>query len=255
MKEFNQKFEQLAEIMHTLREECPWDKKQDHQTLRKYLLEETYEVLECLDREDHDQLKSELGDLMLQVFFHAEIASENGRFDMNDVLASISEKLIRRHPHVYGDVEVEGAEHVKQNWEAIKKSEQGRNSALDGIPKNLPALQRAWQVQTKASGPGFDWPDRSGPLQKIEEELTEFLEAAKTGSGSRTESEFGDLLFSIVNLARFEGINPEDALRRTVEKFDGRFRFIERELSKQGRRMEACSLEELDRLWEEAKKE
>lgn len=255
MKEFDEKFAQLAEIMHTLRHACPWDKKQDHQTLRKYLLEETYEVLECLDRGEDDQLKTELGDLMLQIFFHAEIAAEKGRFDLNDVLASISEKLIRRHPHVYGDTAAEDAAEVKKNWDTIKKAEQQRESALDGIPRHLPALQRAWQVQSKASALGFDWADRSGPLEKIEEELTEFLDAAKAGPGSHTEEEFGDLIFSIVNLARFEGINPEDALRKTVQKFDRRFRFIERALSEQGRRMEGCSLDELDALWEAAKKQ
>ncbi len=248
-------FVRLVEIMRRLRSEngCPWDRKQTHRSLRQYLLEETYEALDCLDRDDLACLKEELGDLLLQIVFHAQIAEEEGVFTIDDVIQTITDKLIRRHPNVFGDAVIETAEEQSRNWERLKQ-EEGRRSVLSGVPKHLPALLRAYQVQAKAARVGFDWEDSRDVWNKVEEELDELKQAVKEGATREVEQEFGDLLFSLVNLARFLHVNPEDALRGTIAKFEERFLRIEEELRRRGKRPEDSSLEEMDEIWNEAKK-
>ncbi len=257
--------QRLVEIMAKLRGEqgCPWDREQTHQSLKPYVVEETYEVLEAIDNGDPDKLKEELGDILLQVVFHAQLAAETGQFDINAVIDSISDKLIRRHPHVFGDTKVSGVAGVVENWEKIKKSEMPgeRKSALDGVPKDLPALQKAEKLQNKAAKVGFDWGDLAGPLAKTREEFREFEEILdpdnlpQKGSPEweRLEDELGDILFSLVNVGRFLRINSELALRRTMDKFNHRFRFMEREAEKLGRSLKEMTLAEMDELWEKAK--
>ncbi len=251
-----EKFQRLVDIMRRLRGEngCPWDRKQTHRSLRPYLLEETYEALECLDSGDPACLKEELGDLLLQIVFHAQIAAEEGVFTIDDVVDSISGKLIRRHPNVFGGADIQTAEEQSRNWERLKQ-EEGRKSVLSGVPKHLPALLRAYQVQAKAAHVGFDWQKADDVWKKVEEELAEFKQAVREGTAREKEQEFGDLLFSLVNLARFLKINPEDALRTTIEKFTDRFQKIEEELKRRGKRFEESSLEEMDDIWNRTKKE
>jgi len=248
-------FETLVEIMAKLRSEngCPWDKEQTHASLRQYLLEETYEVLEALDEENYTNLKNELGDLLLQIVFHSQIAQEAGYFSIKDVIRSINEKLIRRHPHVFGGAKIETAEAQKINWEKIKKKE-GRKSVLDGVPNSLSALLRAHRIQSKASHLGFDWDNAEQVWDKVEEEIKEFLDAVAQKDLSKIESEFGDLLFSLVNYSRFIGVNPEDSLRVSVEKFIKRFKYIECELAKIGRTVDSATFDEMDEIWEKSKK-
>lgn len=240
---------------------CPWDREQDHRTLKPYLLEEAYEVLEAID-DGGSELCAELGDLLLQIVFHAQVAAEDGRFTMDDVCRAIHDKLVRRHPHVFGDVQVGGAGQVAANWEAIKRAERedaGRSaSALDGVPKPLPALLRAQRVQGKASRAGFDWDRIDEPLDKVSEEFEELRgEWLGRGGGpetrSRVEEEFGDLLFALVNTARFLEIDAEQALRAAVDKFDRRFRRVEEIFRDQGRDLEKATLEEMDSVWNEVK--
>ena len=247
-------FDELIQIMARLRAEdgCPWDREQDHRSLRPYLIEEAYEVLDALDREDDPSLREELGDLMLQIVFHAQIAREEGRFDIEDVLQTHVQKLKRRHPHVFGDASVSGSDQVIANWEEIKRQE-GKRSILDGVPRYLPALLRAYRVQEKAAGVGFDWEDVDGVLSKVDEELEEFREACAQRDPEQIEEELGDLLFSLVNVARFLNAHPEDALRRTADKFIRRFQFIESEIERTGRNLDTASIEEMDALWEKAK--
>ncbi len=252
-------FDKLVEIMDRLRspEGCPWDLKQTHQTLKPYLIEEAYEVLDAIDSRDDRALREELGDVLLQVVFHAQIAREGGRFTIDDVAAAISEKLIRRHPHVFGDTTVDGAHQVVENWEAIKSREQRQKgqqgSALEGVPRHLPALLRARRIQEKAVRVGFKWADSDEVAQKVREEVAEFLDAQASGDSARIEAELGDVLFALVNLAGFLHICPEEALHKTIEKFQNRFRFIEAELKKQGKRPQTATLEEMDLLWEKSK--
>jgi len=257
--------DRLVKIMAQLRAEngCPWDREQTHQSLKPYAIEETYEVLEAIDSENPDKLKEELGDLLLQVIFHAQLADEAGRFNIDMVIDTISDKLIRRHPHVFSDTRVTGVAGVLENWEKIKKSEipGERESALDGIPKDLPALQKAEKLQSKAAKVGFDWGDLAGPLQKTKEEFREFEEildlthipAKGSPEWERLQDEFGDILFSLVNVGRFLKINSEIALRGTMDKFSQRFRFMESEAAKSGRSLKEMTLEEMDELWERAK--
>ena len=257
--------DRLVKIMAQLRGEkgCPWDREQTHRTLKPYAIEETYEVLEAIDSGNPDKLKEELGDLLLQVIFHAQLAAEEGRFTIDMVIDTISDKLIRRHPHVFSDTQVAGVAGVLENWEKIKKSEipGERESALDGIPKDLPALQKAEKLQSKAAKVGFDWGDLAGPLQKTKEEIQEFeavldhqnIPAKGTPEWDRLEDEFGDILFSLVNVGRILHINSEIALRRTMDKFHKRFRFMESEAAKQGRSLKEMTLAEMDELWERAK--
>lgn len=246
-------FDQLVEIMTRLRHECPWDKKQTHKTLRQYLIEETYEVIDAIDKNNLSELKEELGDLLLQILFHSEIASESSRFEINDVIKTISEKLIRRHPHVFGNVEVNSTKEVLENWESLKIKE-GKDSALSGVPKTLPALLKAYRIQEKAARVGFDWKSIEPVLEKIEEEIKELKNEINKNSIEKTENELGDLLFSIVNLSRFLEINPEDALRKTINKFIKRFQYIEKELKDKNLDIKNTSLEEMDEIWNKSKK-
>ncbi len=253
-------FERLTQIIAKLRQQggCPWDQQQNHRSLRPYLLEEAYEVIEALDRGDAEALRSELGDLLLQIVFHAQIAAENDQFDIEDVARSINEKLVHRHPHVFGDAEVTGASEVVANWEKLKSEEQAnsqRGSALDGIPAGLPALHRATKVQKKAARVGFDWDDASGPMAKIAEELAELREAFESEDAEATERELGDLLFAICNLTRFLRIDSESALREAVSRFETRFAAMEQAACEQGKCIAEMSLDELEELWQQAKAE
>jgi MazG family protein len=243
-------FRRFLAIVRRLRKECPWDRKQTHRSLRGSLLEETYEVLDAVDRRDLTHLAQELGDLMLNIAMHATIAEESGAFTLEAVLRGISEKLVRRHPHVFGRARVRSARQVLRNWEAGKLKE-GRRSVLEGIPRRLPALQRALRVQQRAAAVGFDWKRRSGPLAKVAEEARE-ASAARTPA--RREEEFGDLLFALVNAERFARVDPEHALRGSVERFSARFRYIERALEAHGTTPAASTLAAMDTLWEEAKR-
>jgi len=247
----------LVNLLARLRGEggCPWDREQDHLTLRPYLLEETYEVLEALNEEDMYKLCEELGDLLLQIVFHAQIASENRFFDMNDVISGISEKITRRHPHVFGTVTARNSYEVTLNWEKIKAEEGGSKSAglLDSVSMSLPALMRAARLQKKAASVGFDWPDYRGAMEKYHEELDELKAAISAGDKVQVEKELGDLLFSLVNLARLLDVEPEAALASTSEKFVKRFSYIENKARCAGMELPECSLSEMDTWWEEAK--
>jgi XTP/dITP diphosphohydrolase len=246
-------FENLVDVVRKLRVECPWDKEQTHESLRYALIEEAYEVVESIDDKNLEELRKELGDLLLHVVYHSTIAEDNGEFTLPSVIQNATDKLIRRHPHVFGNAVVSGPEEVKENWEKIKLSE-GRESIVDGVPRELPALLRAFRVQDKASKVGFDWEKKEDVWKKVKEEVSELHAEATRGNHERTEDEFGDLLFAIVNYARFLHVNPEYALRRTIDKFIERFQFIETKLKEQGKDITKTSLEEMDRLWEEAKK-
>lgn len=246
----------LIEIMQRLRgpNGCPWDKEQTQETLKPYLIEEAYEVIDAIDSKNDKDITDELGDVLLQVVFHAQIASEEDRFTFDDVAKSIADKLVRRHPHVFGDVEAETPDQVIQNWEAIKREEKkGQNqddSILSGVPRHLPALLRATQIQKKAAKVGFDWEKAEEVLDKVEEEMQELRNAT---TQQEKQDEFGDVLFSLVNLSRFLKIDPEDALTQTIAKFQSRFAFIEKELKEAGQTPQETSLEEMDTLWEKAK--
>ena len=258
MKHDRNNFENLVAIMKRLRGPggCPWDAEQTHESLIRYLLEETYEVIEAIETKSPELLKEELGDLLLQPLFHAAIAEESGAFTMDDVIHSLCDKLIRRHPHVFGDLEISDSNAQVENWERIKKIEMGekRKSALSGVPPQLPALLKAQKITEKAARVGFDWEHIDQVVAKVLEELHEFEEAMIGGNNDRMEAELGDLLFAIVNLGRFLSINPEEALRKTINRFEQRFQHVEDTLHSQGRRMNNATLEEMDTLWEEAKK-
>jgi MazG family protein len=253
-------FEQLVQVMTRLRAPggCPWDREQTHQTLVRYVIEETYEVVDAIEGGCDDELRDELGDLLLQVVFHSEIAREGGRFDADDVCRSIVEKLIRRHPHVFADETAETPEEVENRWEKIKVEEKAakgdRSGVLDGIPAHLPGLLKATRLTEKAGRVGFDWPDTSAVLAKLREELGELEEAVQAGDAEGTAEEFGDLLFVMANLARHLKVEAESALQSTNAKFVRRFRHVEQSLAAQGRSPVDSDLEEMDRLWEEAKR-
>ena len=250
----NMSFDRLAEIMDQLREKCPWDKKQTRQSLKPFLIEETYEILEAIDEDDPESIKEELGDLLLQIVFHARIAKEQGEFDINDVIEGISEKMLRRHPHVFGDEEFSTAEEVVEQWEERKKEEgKLRDSVLEGVPKSMPSLLRAHRLQSRAANVGFDWKKAEDVIKKVEEEIGEFHEALSKREKDDIEDELGDIFFSLVNVARYVGVNPEDALRRTISKFISRFRHLEIRAAEEGLDLRQMSLEEMDKLWEEAK--
>lgn len=252
-KTLAEEFIRFVNIVRRLRNECPWDKEQTHESLRRCLLEESYEVLESIDNDDMIELKKELGDLMLQVVFHGIMAEETKSFDLQEVLSIETEKLIHRHPHIFGDVKVSGSEEVKSNWEKLKKKE-GRKSVLDGIPKELPALFRAYRVQEKAAKVGFDWKEHKPVFEKILEEVNELKENIENDTDfDKIEDEFGDVLFSIVNYARFLKVNPEDALRKTIEKFIFRFRKIEEYAEQNSLILENMTLAEMDEVWVKAK--
>lgn len=241
---------------------CPWDHQQTHVSLKRYLVEETAELLDAIDEGDDQALMDELGDVLLQVLFHAQIAAEDKRFDVQDVAQRLCEKLIRRHPHVFGDRQVDHAEGVVAQWEQIKRQEredqpgqQEQQSCLQGVPKHLPALHRAYKVQKKAAQVGFDWPQVEGVFDKVLEELTEVRQALDANDKAKVAEEMGDLLFAVTNLSRFLGHFPEEALHDAIHKFEKRFLQVEQWLQKQGKTPEQCDLEELDTLWEQAKRE
>jgi len=246
-------YEDLIEIMARLRgpRGCPWDKEQTHDSLRRYLIEEAYETIEAIDNKDFQHLKEELGDLLLQVVFHAQVASEANEFTMDDVLEGIVTKIVRRHPHIFGDVEVSSAREVVINWEEIKKQEKGEGSVISGIPKSFPALLYAFKLQSKAARVGFDWEEVGGAFEKITEEVEE-LRRAEKGDGY-VEDEVGDLLFAVVNVARHLDVDPELALKKTCEKFESRFRYMEDKSVKEGKILADMGLQEKDKLWDEAK--
>ena len=245
-------FNRLLDIMDELREKCPWDKKQTLESLRHLTIEETYELADAILENDLQEVKKELGDVLLHIVFYAKIGSEKNAFDIGDVANSISDKLIHRHPHIYGDVVVENEEDVKRNWEQLKLKE-GKSSVLEGVPKNLPAIVKASRIQEKVSGVGFDWEKPEQVWEKVQEELTELNEEIKEGNKENTEKEFGDVLFSMINYARFIGVNPENALEKTNKKFINRFQYLEKEAKKEGKEISDMSLTEMDIYWEKSK--
>jgi len=250
-------FNQIMSIMRRLRAPggCPWDAEQSHESLKRYLLEEAYEVIEAIDSKSDTLLKEELGDLLLQPVFHAAIAEERGAFTIDDVLTTLADKLIRRHPHVFGDQQIANSEAQVANWEKIKKAEKGdeRRSALSGIPPHLPALMKAQKITEKASRVGFDWEHVDQVMAKVVEELHEFEEALAQGRQDRMEAELDDLLFAIVNLGRFLSLDPEEALRKTIVRFQSRFNYIEDRLHDKGQQLQNTTLDDLESLWIEAK--
>lgn len=246
-------FGRLLDIMDTLRAECPWDKKQTLESLRHLTIEETYELADAIEENDLQEIKKELGDLMLHMVFYSKIGSEKGAFDVADVLNAVCDKLIHRHPHIYGDVEAATEEEVKANWEAIKLKEKGTQSVLQGVPRGLPALVKAIRIGDKARGAGFDWDQPQDVWGKIKEELGEFESAQKSGNQEEIESELGDVLFSIVNFARLSNLDPELALERTNKKFIYRFTYMEKKAREQGKSLNKMTLPEMELLWNEAK--
>ncbi|WP_055445429.1 nucleoside triphosphate pyrophosphohydrolase [Lacinutrix himadriensis] len=246
-------FDRLLTIMDELREQCPWDKKQTMETLRHLTIEETYELGDAILDKDLEEVKKELGDVLLHIVFYAKIGSETKDFDIADVCNSICDKLIHRHPHIYSDVVVENEEDVKRNWENLKLKE-GKNSVLEGVPKSLPALVKANRIQDKVAGVGFDWEEPQQVWEKVEEELKEFQDEVKAENQEAMESEFGDVLFSMINYARFLNINPENALERTNKKFIKRFQYLEEKAKALNKNLKDMTLEEMDVFWEEAKK-
>ena len=246
-------FERLLNIMDDLRAKCPWDKKQTMESLRHLTIEETYELGDAILNNDLQEVKKELGDLLLHIVFYAKIGSETNSFNIADVANSVCEKLIERHPHIYGDVQVNNEEDVKRNWEKIKLKE-GNKSVLGGVPKSLPALVKATRIQDKAAGVGFDWDNIDDVFEKIKEEIDELHAEVKAQKQSNIESEFGDVLFSLINYARFLKVNPEDALERTNRKFIARFQYLEEKATAQGKSLKDMTLQEMETYWQEAKK-
>ena len=246
--------DRLLTIMDELREQCPWDRKQTFESLRHLTIEETYELGDAILDRNLEEIKNELGDLLLHIAFYAKLGSEEKAFDMADIAHSISEKLIHRHPHIYGDVKVENEEDVKKNWEALKLKE-GKKSVLSGVPKGLPALVKAQRIQDKVAGVGFDWEQPEQVWEKVREELAEFKAEVDQGDSQAMEAEFGDLLFSLINYARFLKINPDTALERTNQKFTKRFNYLEAKALALGKSLYEMSLADMDVFWEEAKKQ
>ena len=246
-------FGRLLDIMDDLRAKCPWDMKQTMQSLRHLTIEETYELGDAILDNDLQEIKKELGDVLLHIVFYSKIGSETGTFDIADVCNEICEKLIHRHPHIYGDVVVQDEEEVKRNWEKLKLKE-GKKSVLEGVPKSLPALVKASRIQDKVKGVGFDWEEPEQVWDKVQEELHEFRDEIKVGNQENMEAEFGDVLFSMINYARFLKINPEDALERTNKKFIKRFQYLESKADELGKYLSEMTLAEMDVFWNEAKK-
>ncbi len=245
-------FSRLLDIMDELREKCPWDKKQTLESLRNLTIEETYELADAILENDLPEIKKELGDVLLHIVFYAKIGSEKKAFDIGDVANSISDKLISRHPHIYGDVKVDNVEDVKRNWEQLKLKE-GKESVLEGVPKSLPAVVKASRIQEKVAGVGFDWEKPAQVWEKVQEELAELNEEIKAGNKENAEKEFGDVLFSIINYARFIDVNPENALEKTNKKFINRFQFLEKAAKEEGKELSNMSLTEMDVYWEKSK--
>ncbi len=254
----NKNFDDLVALMAKLRspDGCPWDRKQTPESLKPFLIEECYEVIDALDEGSPDKVKEELGDLLFQIIFHARIAEEQGQFTIRDVIASNIEKMIRRHPHVYGDARLSTDREVLANWEEIKKKEKGyedRKSILEGVPKHLPSLLRAHSLQERAARVGFDWSRIDEALPKLDEEIAEFKDSLDRKDAEGIEEELGDIFFMLVNISRFLGVNPEDALRKTISKFIQRFRYIEEHAADAGRSLNDMSLDEMEKLWQESK--
>ena len=253
--------ERLLDIMRALRDPetgCPWDKKQTFASIAPYTIEEAYEVADAIEQQDYTELRKELGDLLLQVVYHSQIATEQELFNFNDVVTSISDKMVHRHPHVFGDEQGKAVEEVKQTWENLKaqeRADKNQHGVLADIPKNLPALTRAYKIQKRAANVGFDWSDIQGVLDKLKEELVEVEQAMQQNNAAAIEEEIGDLLFSCVNLARHQKINPEDALRAANLKFMQRFEQIEQLVQADNKTMQDCSLEELDQYWQQVKQQ
>lgn len=254
-----QAFDRLLTIMDELRENCPWDKKQTLESLRHLTIEETFELSDAILDGDLDEIRNELGDIMLHMVFYSRIGSEKEAFDIGDVLNGVCEKLIRRHPHIYSDTEANDEATVKANWEKIKLQEKGNTSVLGGVPRSLPALVKAMRIQEKARGVGFDWDSPHQVWEKVEEEMQEFrsefnIETGEVADAKKASDEFGDLMFSLINYARFLDINPEEALERTNKKFIKRFKYLEEASAKDGKKLGEMSLAEMDEYWNEAKK-
>ena len=245
-------FKRLLDIMDSVRDKCPWDKKQTFASLRYLTIEETYELSDAILEKKYDDVAKELGDLMLHIVFYAKIGQEENIFTITDVLNGISEKLVRRHPHIFGDIQVQNEDEVKNNWERIKLKE-GNSSVLGGVPLSLPAMVKAYRIQEKARGIGFDWENTEQVIEKVQEEILEFCHEKELGS-PKMEDEFGDLLFALINFARFIHINPEDALEKTNRKFIKRFQYMEQRAKQQKRALSQMSLDEMETLWQEAKK-
>ncbi|MFL0084480.1 nucleoside triphosphate pyrophosphohydrolase [Tenacibaculum maritimum] len=252
-KEQLKAFNRLLDIMDELREKCPWDKKQTLESLRHLTIEETYELGDAILDQNLDEVKKELGDVLLHIVFYAKIGSEKKAFDIADVANSIADKLIDRHPHIYGDVKVENEQDVKQNWEKLKLKE-GKKSVLEGVPRSLPALVKASRIQDKVAGVGFDWEEPHQVWEKVQEELAELNSEIATGDQDKINAEFGDVLFSMINYARFIGVNPENALEKTNKKFINRFQFLEEAAKKAGKTLTDMTLAEMDIYWNESKK-
>ena len=252
MKEKEKAFIRLVEIMDKLREECPWDKKQTISSLRYLTIEEVYELSDAILDEDFEEIKKELGDLLLHIVFYSRIASEKNKFDISDVLNTISDKLIHRHPHIYGNIKVKDEKDVKENWEKLKLKE-GKNSVLEGVPKSLPAVVKAYRIQEKVRGIGFDWQNKEQVWDKVLEEIQE-LKDEEINKSDRIEDEFGDLLFALINYSRFININPEDALEKTNKRFIKRFQILESMVKNQEKEFSDLSFEEMNLFWEKAKK-
>lgn len=246
-------FERLLDIMDELREQCPWDNKQTFESLRHLTIEETYELGDAILDNDLQEIKKELGDLLLHIVFYAKIGSEQNTFDIGDVANEICDKLINRHPHIYGDTKVDGADQVIKNWESIKLKE-GKNSVLEGVPKSLPALVKAFRIQEKAAGVGFEWDNAEDVLDKVKEEITEFNQEVEDQNHDKMEDEFGDVLFSLINYARYLKINPESALERTNKKFIKRFKYIEESAKNEGKVINELTLDQMKVFWNKAKK-
>ena len=252
MKNKAKAFIRLVEIMDRLREECPWDKKQTIDSLRYLTIEEMYELSDAILDKNMDEIKKELGDLMLHIVFYSRIASEKKHFDITDVLDSISDKLIHRHPHIYGDAVANDVKQVKENWEKLKLKE-GKKSVLEGVPKSLPAIVKAYRIQEKVRGIGFDWQNKNQVWDKFQEEIEEFQREEKKNDSEKMEEEFGDVLFSLVNYSRFVNINPEDALEKTNKKFIRRFQFMEQKIKEDGLDLSKLSFEQMNNFWDMAK--
>ncbi len=260
MSDATESFRKLIEIVDTLMGEngCPWDNVQTRESLKPYLVEETYEVLEALDTNDPDQIKDELGDLLYQILFHSKISSKNNEFDIKDVLDNLKEKMVRRHPHVFKEGQINTPDQVIERWEEIKKEEKTHSnhpSILDSVPKQLPSLLKAQKLQKKAAKEGFDWDEISDVFDKLDEEIAEFKSAVLEGKDTNIQSELGDILFVLVNIAKFKKIDAEEALRSTNNKFIKRFQHIEKEVAKQGKTLKETSLEDMERHWQNAKKQ
>ncbi len=254
MKNKAKAFIRLVEIMDRLREECPWDKKQTIDSLRYLTIEEMYELSDAILDKNMAEIKKELGDLMLHIVFYSRIASEKKHFDITDVLNCISDKLIHRHPHIYGDVVANDVKQVKENWEKLKLKE-GKNSVLEGVPKSLPAIVKAYRIQEKVRGIGFDWENKNQVWDKVQEEIKEFQNEEKKNNSEKMEEEFGDVLFSLVNYSRFINVNPEDALEKTNKKFIRRFQYMEQKIKEEGLDLSKLSFEQMNSFWDMAKVE